>query len=221
MNFVNNLEKKFRTNFFVCGLFFLCIALFNFPITAQKTAEVFKSDETINLSVPFRLCFQNQNNKIASVSIASDNKSSLFVAFQSGKIEKINLTDNSIIWMSGLGGEIVSDLILEDDRVFLITKIYKIASEKDNGGSEQVINYILWSLDAETGLTDWQLPFTSNTSVYIDGYRDKIFLIAKDGAVNSVKKIDAQKILSKSLTRDFSTPPVFFGDRIYIGTDDN
>jgi len=220
---MNDFKKSSRTYVFVFGLIFLYLALLNFPITAQQTVKVVESSETLNLLLPFRLCFQKQDSKIASVNFASDNASSLFVAFQGGKIAKIYLTNNSTIWMSNLGGEIVSDLIFEDERVYLITKVFEAASEKDkeNDGGKQIVNYILWSLDAETGLTDWQSPFTSNDSVFLDSYRDKIFLIARDGTVNSVKKNDAQKISNKNLARGISSPPNFFENKIYIGTEDN
>jgi outer membrane protein assembly factor BamB len=57
--------------------------------------------------------------------------------------------------------------------------------------------------------------------VFLDSYRDKIFLIARDGTVNSVKKNDAQKISNKNLARGISSPPNFFKNKIYIGTEDN
>jgi outer membrane protein assembly factor BamB len=217
---MNDLKKNSRTYIFVFGFIFLYLALFNFPVAAQQVVE---SSESVNLSLPFRLCYQKPDNKIASVNFASDNILSLFVAFQAGKIAKIYLTNNSTIWMSNLGGEIVSDLIFEDGRVYLITEVFEAASEKDkeNDGDKQLINYILWSLNAETGLTEWQLSFTSNDSVFLDSYRDKIFLIAKDGTVSSIKKNDAQKISSKNLARGISSPPNFYENKIYLGTDDN
>ncbi len=115
---MNDLKKNSRTYIFVFGFIFLYLALFNFPVAAQQVVE---SSESVNLSLPFRLCYQKPDNKIASVNFASDNILSLFVAFQAGKIAKIYLTNNSTIWMSNLGGEIVSDLIFEDGRVYLLT----------------------------------------------------------------------------------------------------
>ncbi len=220
---MNDFKKNSRTYIFVFGLIFLYLALFNFPVAAQQIVKVVESSKSINLSLPFRLCYQKPDNKIASVNFASDNISSLFVAFQAGRIAKIHLTNNSTIWMSNLGGEIVSDLIFEDGRVYLITEVFEAASEKDkeNDGGKQRINYILWSLNAETGLTEWQLSFTSNDSVFLDSYRDKIFLIAKDGTVSSIKKNDAQKISSKNLARGISSPPNFYENKIYIGSEDN
>ncbi len=221
---MNGFKKNFCTVLLV--LFFLNLALFVFPITAQQIASIIKPDKTLDLSVPSRLCFQNQNNKIAPLNIASDNNSAIFAVFQSGKIEKINLPDNTIIWKSDLGGQIASDLIFENGRLFLITKVLKVASgknysERDYEGNDQIINYILWSLDAETGLTDWQFSFISKTSVSMDAYLDKIFLIGKNGIVNSTKKSNAQQILNKNLAQYFSSPPSFFENRIYIGTEDN
>lgn len=222
---MNDFKKNSRTYIFVFGLIFLYLALFNFPIpvAAQQILKVVESSESANLSLPFRLCYQKPDNKIAPVNFASDNKASLFVAFQAGKIAKIYLTNNSTIWMSNLGGEIISDLIFDDQRVYLITEVFEGAPEKDkeNDGGRRIINYILWSLDAETGLTDWQLPFTSNYSVFLESYQDKIFLIAKDGTVKWIKKHDAQKISNKNLARGISSPPNFFENKIYIGTEDN
>jgi hypothetical protein len=175
--------------------------------------------ESVDLSIPFKLCFQKQDKDIAAVNFASDKISSIFIPFQGGKIAKINLSNSPLIWLSNLGGEISSDLIFDDGKVYLITKVFEEDFKKSNG--KQSINYALWSLNAETGLTHWQLGFTSDASVSLDIYQDKLFLIAKNGIINWIKKNDTQTISNKYFAQIISSPSFFFENKIYIGTEDN
>jgi outer membrane protein assembly factor BamB len=225
---MNDLKKLFWTNIFIIGLIVLHSSLLNTRIAAQQVARTVESSETIDLTLPFRLCFQKQDNKLVSFNIASDKNSSLFIAFQNGEIGKLNLKDSQFLWLSSLGGEIISDLIFEDGRIFLVTRLSVELPEENNKDSnnkdsseKRKTNYILWALNAETGITDWQTPFASNTSVFLTGYRDKIFLVSKDGIINSIRKKDGQKVLKKNLLQEVSTPPRFFENKIYIGTGDN
>ncbi len=219
---MNDLEKNFGTNFFVFILIFLFFALY-FPITAQQNVKILERNASVEPPLPFKLCLQNRSNKIIASDFASDNKGNIFIALQSGKVEKINLAKNSILWVSDLGGEIFLNLIFEDAKIYLITKVFSTISEndKENERDRQIKDYILWSIDAETGLTDWQSPFSSNGLVSLDSYQDKIFMITKDGTIISIKKKDGQKIPDNYLAKSISALPTFFENKIYIGTDDN
>jgi outer membrane protein assembly factor BamB len=103
----------------------------------------------------------------------------------------------------------------------LITKVVEDDFKKNKDDNKQLINYILWSLDAITGLTDWQLNFTSDSTVTLDIHQNKIFLITKNGTINSIKTSGAVEILNKNLAAIISSTPIFLADKIYIGTEDN
>ncbi len=215
---MNDFEKISGPGFFLIRLIFLFVVLFNSSIYGQQVLE---PTETINPTLPLKLCLQRLNKKIEPLNIASDNQSSIFIAFRGGRIEKINLDGNFGTWVSELGGEIASDLIFEDKRVFLITKVPLIYSAKENDESQQTINYVLWSLDAETGVTIWRLPFTAKSSVLLKSFQDKIFLTEKDGGVTSIRKSDAQIIWKENFGQEISSPPDLNKNKIYISTGDN
>jgi outer membrane protein assembly factor BamB len=120
-----------------------------------------------------------------------------------------------------LGGEIVSDLIFEEKKIYLITKVVEVNFEKRNDKNKRKVDFILWSLNAETGVTNWRFLFTSTGYVFLNSYQDKIYLTEKDGNIVSIKKNDAQIVWSRKLTHEISSPPSLFETKIYISLIDN
>jgi len=197
-------------------VFFCFFILTNFSIIAQQNI---KSVETINPAFPLKICYEVQHDKIES--IASDKKKGLTIAYQGGKIAKTGLQKNSIIWLSELGGEIVSDLIFEEKKIYLITKVVEVNFEKRKDKNKRKVNFILWSLNAETGVTNWRFLFTSTGYVFLNSYQDKIYLTEKDGNIISIRKNDAQIVWSRKLTHEISSPPSLLETKIYVSLIDN
>ncbi len=137
---MNNLRNTYGVNFITMELICLYVILFNLSIFAQPGIQLIN---TFNLSTPLKLCYQNQNDKIEATNVASDNHSAIFIPLQGGKVEKLNLIKNSVSWISELGGEIVSDLILEEKRIYLITKISRINFVKEDKINKGTVSYIL------------------------------------------------------------------------------
>lgn len=230
---------------FVC----LYFVVFNFSVAAQLSNKPVEAVETLNPSLPLKLCFQDLNDKILSIDNASDNvlvtadnnsinsatnTSAIMVALQGGKIEKLNLTTNLTNWISELGGEIVSGLITDGEKVYLVTKVleskYDEESKEDynksrnpgnNENQNRAANYILWAVNVETGITVWQFPFTSDSPVALDAHLDKVLLTKESGTIVSVSKIDGQKVSERNLSQQISSKPAFFKNKIYIGTRGN
>jgi hypothetical protein len=201
---------------------FLFFVLFISSVTAQQKNRAVEPNEQIDLSIPFKACFQKPDKNISAFSFASDNSEAIFIPYQTGKIAKINLSSEPLIWVSDLGGEISSDLIFDNGSVYLITKVFEENVKKDIDSGKRFTNYTLWSLDAVTGLTEWQLGFTSNTSVSLNINQDKILLITKSGIVETIKKTNgAEKVSNFQLPGIVSTSPDFFSNKFFIGTEDN
>lgn len=215
-------QKKSRSDFFKIELILLCFISLNFSIitTAQLNGQAFDTDKTIKLWLPFRPCLQKEDDNILSVTPASDNKEEYFSVLKGGKVAKTRLTTNTTLWMSELGGEIVTDLIFDDGKIFFITKKNDTDFQKENNLGRQASNYILWSLNSETGLTERQLPLTSEKALFLESYRHKLFLINKDGNITSLTN-DLQRITTIDLAHKVISAAAFFENRIYIGTEDN
>lgn len=201
------------------GLLFV-FASDHFPLNRRQNSRQASANETINLDQPYKLCFNRQIGNRKITNIASDNVSSLFVTFSGGKIAKINLTDNPIVWASDLGGEIASELILDGQRIYLFTRLSN-TGDKISSGGEDKLNYILWALNAETGLTEWQLPFVAGKIVSLESFRDKLILIVKSGVVISVTKNFTPKISTGNFERFSVLLPGFSENKIYFGTESN
>ncbi len=62
----------------------------------QKRIESIFPTDTINLSLPLKVCFRyNPTNNL--IGYASDNIENLFTAYENGKIEKINIAKNNTV----------------------------------------------------------------------------------------------------------------------------
>lgn len=219
--------------FFIRLVFFQIILITNQTARAQQEVKFLHPTATINLSEPLKLCFQYQKLKISAIGNESDNviSKTLFIAFQTGRLEKINLEKNSTFWTSELGGEIVSDLIIENLKIYLVTK--KVADKNlgeagGNGGNKSSgnensspTNYILWSLHAETGLTEWQFPFTAGGDINLSSYRKQIFLTGNDGNVIAVDASAGRIIWNIDLSRTINPSPVFKEKEIFFAAEEN
>ncbi len=218
-----NYKNFSPSKYLIVGLILSSLFLFESSAFAQSDsirAELAGGD----LSAPFKLCFDKQIDKSLPASFASDNASALFIAYQTGKLEKVNLEKKSTTWISDLGGEIASDLIFENNRIYFITKISGgdlVKANKAYDGKKPITNYFLWSVDAATGVTVWQFPFSTSGSVLLSEFQDKLFMTIDDGTIIIVRKYDAQKILDKQTGVRFKSAPSFSENKISLATDDN
>lgn len=216
---MNNFDQRCRMILVPLKLIYSFLALFFFccQIPAQQNHLPGAASESFNAALPLKLCQASQNSKIISTGVASDNVSTIFVASEGGIIEKFELTRNSSAWATNLGGEIVSEVILSGDKIILLTKV--LQTDGVGGGAATYKNFV-WSLDAKTGLTNWQLALGSNDSVFLNGYLDNIFVIGKSGTIVTLRASDGRKIFEKNLGLEITSPPLFFENKIYLGTVD-
>jgi hypothetical protein len=218
---MNDSKKYSSTVFFIIGLIFFNVFLYKDSIFAQPNSKYINSTATTDLSLPLKLCLDKTSDKISVSRIASDNSSSLFAAFSTGRIEKLHLLKNYTTWTSELGGEIVSEPVYDNDKVYVVTKILINESTKGNVGGGQATNYTLWSIDAGTGITVWQFHFAATGYIYLNDFQNRLFLTVNDGTIISINKFDAQKFYYKNIGVKFSSIPSFSEGKIYIATNDN
>lgn len=211
--------RLFHSGAFVFFYALIIVALFVFSGSAQKDKlNELKAAPTdaINLSQPLTPCpLVEKAGNDTIIDVASDNVSGIIISFQNGKIIKLNLIKKFVIWSSELGGESVSNVIYDKESIYLVTRLLQ---NKDRELSQ---NYLLWSLDSETGVTKWQFPFTAKSPVLLSSYQNILVLNESSGTLTSVQKSDPQTFWKRNLGQNFSSSPSFNGDNIYIGTNDN
>lgn len=216
---MNNFDVCRRAALVSLKLTCLSLIFFYLAAPAQQNPLPGTPAETVNVALPLKLCRSYQNDKISDAAIASDNHNRIFVALQSGIIEKIELPRSTPAWSSNLGGEIVSDLIFLDEKVIFLTRTFKTDVGADDDRS--VSKTIIWSLNTETGVTKWQFVLDSNEPAVLDSYLGRVFSIGKGGNIVARNGSDGQKIFEKNLALEITAPPIFFENKIYIGTADN
>lgn len=231
--------RLFHSGAFVFFYALIIVALFVFSGSAQKDKlnELKAAPiDAINLSQPLTPCpLVEKAGNDTIIDVASDNVSDIIISFQNGKIIKLNLIKKFVIWSSELGGESVSNVIYDKESIYLVTRLLQTNESKEKelekvgkefGGNqykdrELSQNYLLWSLDSETGVTKWQFPFTAKSPVLLSSYQNILVLNESSGTLTSVQKPDPQTFWKRNLGQNFSSSPSFNGDNIYIGTNDN
>jgi outer membrane protein assembly factor BamB len=201
-------KKKYLLNITLSVIFLILILLIFFVnIKAQIKSEKFK----FQASIPLKRCPQLSFNQTFNNFLASDNDSKIFVSYFDSHIESVDLQAGSKIWKTELGGKIISRLILDkadNKTIYVVTKLNSA---------------IIWAINAETGITKWQvtIPFALSGEVFLYNYQDALVVVCKNGKVLSFDKSDGTINWIKSINFAITSNPSFFEDRGFLSTANN
>ena len=189
-------KKKYLFNITLSVIFFILIFLIFFVnIKAQIKIEKLKFQP----SIPLKMCPQLPFNQTLNNLLASDNFTKIFVSYFDGQIESVDLQTSSKIWRTEIGGQIISRLILDkadNKTIYVVTKL---------------TSAIIWAINAETGITKWQvtIPFALSGEVFLYNYHDILVVICKNGKVLSFDKTDGTINWIKSINFVMTSEPSF------------
>jgi outer membrane protein assembly factor BamB len=186
--------------------------IFLLLVQAVKTQEFGRS--------PLRECWRVENDNLDSHRIASDNVNRIFFSYSGGIIEAVDKTLGKSIWRSEFGGEIISPIMTDQKKVYLV---FKNTPPETNGDSEKKITiYSIRSLSIETGLTTWQklLPLNEDEKVFFIEAADKLYVLTQGGLIQVLNKQNGEIFQEKKNALEISTIPSLVGDNIYVGTTD-
>jgi outer membrane protein assembly factor BamB len=145
-------------------------------IQAQQTADYKKTQE-------FRY------TDLSSFSIATDEEANIFLPLEDGKVKSIKLS-GEVNWQTDLGGYIVSDLVYDNNQLYLLIEI--------------VDKKYLTSLSSETGLVRWKELINASDNVKLYKQNKSILLINNESTylINTQEeKLDIIE-LNKSIKLD-------------------
>lgn len=201
------ISLKTKTFFYRIFFLLLLICLFSKYATAQPIQINYNYRSFFNKISSQKLCADLlKPEKLENISrIASDNVKSLFLSSKNGKIIKLGSLGKDLQWITELGGEIVSDLTFTDGRLFTVTRL-----TADNN------KYVVWSLDAKTGVTIWQTVIESKDNIFFSIYGKQIFIISQSGLFQSLGLSDGKLLSKADLTVAINTAPVFSGNQVFI-----
>ncbi len=224
-----NLQKFFRFKALLIIVFFLTFFLPLFPqlILSQNTNIALTNNflQILDLSIPFKICWENKNEESINSIIASDNNKA-FVVSVGGIIKSINSETGTKYWETNLGGEILSTPYIDDGNIFVVSKVMesqsgifannKLSIDEDKGNS-----IIIRSLSITSGITIWQTNLKTNLNpeqLFLYVHKSTLIIVDKNGNLYSVIKDDGTHNWQKNLGVRLSAPPYFYADKAILGT---
>jgi outer membrane protein assembly factor BamB len=232
-----NLQKFFRFKTLLIILFFLTFFLPLFPqlILSQNTNIALTNNflQILDLSIPFKICWENKNEESINSIIASDNNKA-FVVSVGGIIKSINSETGTKYWETNLGGEILTTPYIDDGNIFVVSKVMesqsgifannKLSIDEDKGNS-----IIIRSLSITSGITIWQTNLKTNLNPeQLFLYVHKSILIIADKAIlgtfekqliilnlgeGKIHKIVELHIIPTAISFDITDETLFIGDQ--------
>jgi outer membrane protein assembly factor BamB len=168
-------------------------------------------------------CWKLVTDQTGNTKIASDNDYHIFYTSK-GNLQSIQLSDGNIQWKTELGGEVVSNILYDDGKIFVMTKLELARISGSLAGSLDGYNeFTIRAISSQTGLTVWQHKIKLN---HRDTDLGPVDLVVTEKFLNVVFNVGEIYLLVKSsgeidknikLESGFTSRPAVFADRIFIG----
>lgn len=128
---MSNLQKFIRLESLSLRIL-IFIALFSQLILSQdaKKTQIDGVLQNIDLSNPFKICWELKNEGLIHYSVASDNTGYQFVSSIGGIIKSFKSESGEKRWETDLGGEIISTPILTAKMFILLLNRRKTKTER-------------------------------------------------------------------------------------------
>ena len=139
-------------------------------------------------------------------------KSAIYFVDSENRLLALDSASAGRIWSSELGGEVVSNLLLSDPSILIVTN-----SQATEGGSTP--KTILRSISRETGITEWQAEIKASANVWIGAYPNAIVAVGEGGAISAFSRGEGKVIWARELGATVTTSPMFGQKGIALGTE--
>lgn len=233
----SSVEKNKCLMNFCIFVFVLSFFLFlNGFFLNAASANGLGSNGKIDLTLPFSRCptYPIYRNNDGTENFASD-KNKEFVFFTSeDKLYLWDLTTRGYLWNTELGIKIVSNIVVNNDSLYMIVgrKSVKPAilnNETERGGAEQLKTETFFLRDTNklTGLTNREtilnLPDGGEKDFFLDLKKERLIIAARNGAL-LIFNFDSPNRTLVDKSRGgvkMITKPFFAEDALIAGTSDN
>jgi len=200
--------RSLNIYYFFC-LTFILVAFFSPSKTfAQKTD---------NLTASKSICWNSNDKNIGRNHIASD-KEAIFVAYLNGYLASINIKTGIKNWTANLGGEIVSDPLIDkydNTKVYIATKPL-VPVDKQTVVNKISDGTVIRSINKVTGITNWKIDIKTTEEVFLYDNGESLIIISKDGKVLALNKLSVQPIWEISFGDTLTTVPFFSENSVTV-----
>jgi outer membrane protein assembly factor BamB len=166
-------------------------------------------DEPPEKSPGFIKCWEYQAAPDLTVNAVADNASVYFFDTEN-KLNGVDLISGAKIWSTELGGDIVSNLFLADESIFVVT------SSAVTAGIEP--KAVIWSISRQTGITEWRTEISRSPSAWLGASSGNILVIGSDGVVSALGSAHGELIWRKEIGANVSSDPYFDDTGASMGT---
>jgi outer membrane protein assembly factor BamB len=166
--------------------------------------------------VAFRKCWDLEiaRTNLFPPMLADEDRQTIFQPLDGGVLLAIDARRGTTLWRSQFGGDIVSNAVLDDNKIYLINKIP--FEEEKNSKSE----FVLRAVSPNTGLTLWQknIAFSTDPSrIFISTLNRSIAIVSETGQIVFADDTTGAEIRRRDLNAEITAEPVFFANRIFAG----
>ena len=182
-------------------IIFLLAVLFSF-----STVD-FPQKPAADANVIVKECwnFPVPGSGIASLTGDDEN---IFTATFSGDVSAFDAKSGEKTWTSELGGVVVSDILIDADRVYIAT----------NSGDESEPSTIR-TLSRDTGITVWSSSVPRSERVFLLADRGGVVAIS-DSKISRFEPAKGDLLWAKDLSAKLSAPPIILDGTIFQAAED-
>jgi len=194
-------------------VFFNLMPVTDFAVRLSRVSWLFLA--ILALSLPglafdsplaVRQCWQYPTTELNERGLAADN-SAVYLSERGGRLEAISLYSGRRLWFSDLGGEIISNVIIDDSAVFLATR------SEGTGGSHRSF---LRSLSKITGITNWVADMPDAGTAFLGSSKKDLVIAADSGFVSAVQPQSGTLHWTAELNSKISVAPDFSDTEMLI-----
>lgn len=187
---------------FLAASLLICLGGASFSSLGQSTGSV---------ETPYVKCWEYQlASPLISPSVA--NNGTVFLAESEGRLRAIDSTTGLTKWSAELGGEIISNVVFANSRIYAATG--PTGANKDSG-----ISY-LRIVNPSSGIPEKSIELPFSNRVFIGWTEGSIVSIDETGSVVALNHNTLEPVWRQRLNSDISAPPSFSASSAAIALSD-
>ncbi|HUR98733.1 MAG TPA: PQQ-binding-like beta-propeller repeat protein [Pyrinomonadaceae bacterium] len=159
----------------------------------------------------FSKCWESPVSSNLAVAPAAD-ASAVYFLDDDNKLHGLDLATGTSVWSSEVGGVVISNLLVVDDLIFLVTS----AQSEAPGSSPKTI---VRALSRQTGITVWQTVTRSTGALWLGGVAGNVVAAGSDGSMSAFTRVDGKVVWQIDLSSGVISEPHFHESGIELGTE--
>lgn len=182
------------------------MVLLGLSTATGSAASVYGGDEP----AAFHKCWDYNATPDLSIPLAGSTTAVYFVDTER-RLHAIDITAATKLWTSDLGGQVVSDLLVTEASILMVTNV-------GDASSSAPLAAKLRSISRQTGVTNWIADLPATTSAWLGAVNGTIVSAGKLGNILAFSRETGLPAWSKSLGVELAAEPHFADRSILVGT---